>query len=355
MIAARLETVPQALRSVSSSSSSRDQDSAGNFDDVLAGESQIKNDGPQDKRPELKNSPSQGIRSEWFSFQSWKGEALDEKDQAEVDENQGQAGGQLQDENGQRNLDLPFGHGSQFSPIPAALSCLRANNEGDEGQIRPTQEFHSFPMRRNLQRDSSSNSAGLDHPDLAEPGFVEIRHVSHATHYSVPGDPIRQISQNVMSLFGEPDLVPSLPGQNESSSAPLKVLNVLLEPETLGSVTLRMKLSGNQLSIRVEVAEPSTLEMIRQDQERLQQSLKSNEIELERLEIRAATPDVSDSVLHSDGSSRSDSDRRAGSDIFSGEGKGRDDRPKQDQDRKSPHAPNQIADDLHNYRGGLYL
>lgn len=355
MIAARFDSVPLSSRSLSSTSSPRDQDPAGHFDDVLANELKVKNDGRKEKQPELKNSPSLAILSEWISFQSEKGESFDEKVQSESAPNQGQDGNHMRHENGQNNLNGASGHVSQFSSSSSIFSHLSANDEGEDRQIEPQGNFQPSAVRQIAQSDTSSNSAGLDNSDLFEPGLVEIRHVSHATHFSVSGDPIRQISQNVMSLVGGGDLVPALAGQNERSSSPVKVLNVLLEPESLGSVTLRMKLSGNQLSIRVEVAERSTLEMIRQDQDRLQQSLKSNEVELERFEIRAASPDVSNALLQSEGASRSDGDRRAGSDLLSSEGKARDDRQKQDQDRKTSHAPNQTGDDSLPYRGGLYL
>ena len=74
----------------------------------------------------------------------------------------------------------------------------------------------------------------------------------------------------------------------DASAQPVKTISVTLEPESLGTVTLRMRLSGNQLSVRVDVAEPATLELIQRDRDRLQKTMTSDNVSIDRLEIRGA-------------------------------------------------------------------
>jgi chemotaxis protein MotD len=113
---------------------------------------------------------------------------------------------------------------------------------------------------------------------------VAVRNVSTATHFPVTADPIRQIANEVTRAVEAP--APTSP--TEPQASPVKTVNVQLEPESLGTVTLRMRLSGDTLSVRVEVAEPATLQMIQRERDRLQKSMATDSVSIDRLEIRAA-------------------------------------------------------------------
>ena len=131
---------------------------------------------------------------------------------------------------------------------------------------------------------SSTNKKAQD--DLACLPIEEI----HITHHFAPvqADPIRQITSSVVKALQGTDGPSQTPASSQMSDSPIKTLQVKLEPEDLGSVTLRMRLSGNQLSLRVDVAEASTLQMIRNEQDRLHKSLVRDDVQIEKLEIRAA-------------------------------------------------------------------
>lgn len=134
--------------------------------------------------------------------------------------------------------------------------------------------------------DSSSSDKRTMQDDLA--GFpIEEIHITH--HFApVQPDPIRQITSSVVKALQGGDGPSQTPASSQVSDSPIKTLQVKLEPEDLGSVTLRMRLSGNQLSLRVDVAEASTLQMIRNEQDRLHKSLARDDVQIEKLEIRAA-------------------------------------------------------------------
>jgi chemotaxis protein MotD len=139
-----------------------------------------------------------------------------------------------------------------------------------------------------LQGDES-RAAVADKKGDDEVGTVVVSNVSTTTHYPVVADPIRQIvsevSREVTASTGSSAAQPadSTPGQQST-----KTLHVQLEPESLGSVTVRMRLSGARLSIQLDVARPETLAMITRQQDVLHRSLGSENCHVDSLTIRAA-------------------------------------------------------------------
>jgi flagellar hook-length control protein FliK len=119
-------------------------------------------------------------------------------------------------------------------------------------------------------------------PDIRR---VVIKHVETSNHFAVVADPVRQIASEVVRAFEAPVAASFV----EPQSRPVKTINVQLEPESLGAVTLRMRLSGSNLHVRVEVAEPATLDLIQRERDRLQKSMTSENVSIDRLEIRAAS------------------------------------------------------------------
>lgn len=139
------------------------------------------------------------------------------------------------------------------------------------------------------QQDSPVHGARGRHGAETEPHgaavrTVAVRSVSSAQHFPVVADPVRQIATEVTRALE----APAAAAAPDPLVSNVKTLNVQLEPESLGTVTLRLRLSGNQLSVRVDVAEPATLEMIQRERDRLQKSMTSESVSIDRLEIRAA-------------------------------------------------------------------
>ena len=156
----------------------------------------------------------------------------------------------------------PIETGAQDKPAVAALVP------------RDGMEAHAAQGHRGEEKDST----------LEPTRAVAVTSVAAGQHFPVVGDPVRQIASDVKQAI-ETTAATAAPDPATSS---VKTLNVQLEPESLGTVTLRMRLSGNHLSIRVDVAEPATLDMIQRDRDRLQKSMTTESVSVDQLEIRSA-------------------------------------------------------------------
>jgi hypothetical protein len=135
--------------------------------------------------------------------------------------------------------------------------------------------------------DRNADASRMDQDDnKAAPATrnVPVGRVTMANHFPVTADPVRQIATEVMHALDSKSGVAAPDPQN----APVKTVSIQLEPESLGAVTLRMRLSGDQLSVRVDVAEPATLDLIQRERDRLQKSMATDTVSIDRLEIRAA-------------------------------------------------------------------
>jgi hypothetical protein len=182
-----------------------------------------------------------------------------------------------------RRVDAPTTPGQTF----------RAQKDSGESQDSPAQDAPSrgasaFTPANDAPApgDANGRKTGPDDSSTAQTRSVAVRKVSTANHFPVTADPVRQIAAHITRALDAPATpTAALP---DASSQPVKTISVTLEPESLGAVTLRMRLSGNQLSVRVDVAEPATLELIQRDRDRLQKSMTSDNVSIDRLEIRAA-------------------------------------------------------------------
>jgi hypothetical protein len=68
----------------------------------------------------------------------------------------------------------------------------------------------------------------------------------------------------------------------------MKSLNLQLEPETLGAVTIRMRLSGSRLEVQVEPARADTMRLISDDKDRLAEKLRSSAYTLDGVVVKLA-------------------------------------------------------------------
>ena len=134
--------------------------------------------------------------------------------------------------------------------------------------------------------DANGRKVGQDDSSATQTRSVAVRKVATANHFPVTNDPVRQIAAHVTRALDAPAAPTAV--SPDASAQPVKTISVTLEPESLGTVTLRMRLSGNQLSVRVDVAEPATLELIQRDRDRLQKTMTSDNVSIDRLEIRGA-------------------------------------------------------------------
>jgi chemotaxis protein MotD len=161
----------------------------------------------------------------------------------------------------------------------------RVSHQASDDRSSQDSPSDGKPFAQELRAEAQhSRRTERDDAPLGQTRNVVIREVTTAQHFPITADPVRQIA-NVVTRSLE---TPSAGRPADPQTQPVKTISVQLEPESLGSVTLRMRLSGNQLSVRVDVAEPATLDMIQRERDRLQKSMSGDNVTIERLDIRAA-------------------------------------------------------------------
>lgn len=195
---------------------------------------------------------------------------------------------------GDGSPDLSLGTGA-LAPATAPVSVAapeapvqkfrRVSDELDEAtpgsDAKPAESAKDVVANHGATR---AHHVDHDGQPVSELRSVAIHHVASANHFPV-ADPVRQIATEVKRAVEET----SSPSVSEPGTNPVKTLSVQLEPESLGVVTLRMRLSGDHLSVRVDVAEPATLDLIQRERDRLQKSMATDKVSIDRLEIRAAS------------------------------------------------------------------
>lgn len=197
-------------------------------------------------------------------------------------------------------------------------------------------------------------------PEAKRP--VPIKAVELMNHFPVSGDPIRQIATAVSHALEADASAAAAPSEAATLAQPVKTLHVQLEPEALGTVTLHMRLSGNHMSVRVDVAEPATLDMISREQARLQKSMSSDICQVDSLTIRSAGVDQAAPSSSSESAGRGGQDgnqqgpaSRGQQDAGAGQGRARDERHREPMAKRTGHdAKDTLAERARPLRG-VYL
>jgi hypothetical protein len=198
--------------------------------------------------------------------------------------------GDRQDESAQATTDArPAEESLEKDLLLPAMSQLGARSAGaGDGKHAADPENKPaagtfVPQDRGEAQGRHGRSGEEAEPTLSPGRSVTVTSVTSGQHFPVVGDPVRQIASEVKQVIEATRMTEVA----EPVPSSVKTLNVQLEPESLGTVTLRMRLSGNQLSIRVDVAEPATLDMIQRERDRLQKSMTSESVSIDQLEIRS--------------------------------------------------------------------
>lgn len=128
----------------------------------------------------------------------------------------------------------------------------------------------SKTVDRSGMTSKSSDSAPVDATKVAD-GRSQVDAVTASTQQpDLPTPVAKQIAQTVVrALDGQ---VPHgvTVQQTDSSKTPLsklKILHIELQPESLGSVTVRMELRADKLELKIEAARAETAELIQRDRE----------------------------------------------------------------------------------------
>ena len=123
--------------------------------------------------------------------------------------------------------------------------------------------------------------------------------------------PVQQLANSIVEAAGtaadEPTPLPqagavaaSAPVGAAARIKPLQVLNITLDPPDLGSVSIKMRLTGQKLDLNIEVAQKDTVPLLGKEGDSLSNALQSSGYTVDSLTIKAASGAAVGSQHHHD-------------------------------------------------------
>lgn len=147
-----------------------------------------------------------------------------------------------------------------------------------------------MPLRR-------PEASAQEKSDLAVSPRIRVTTLDQQAHLPPAAglSPIQQIADRVAVETGvgaSNDATGAKPSSEAAAAATLgsavKILNLRLEPESLGVVTIRMRLSGARLELQLEAARPETIQLIDNDKNLLVERLRASGYAMDNLVVKAA-------------------------------------------------------------------
>jgi chemotaxis protein MotD len=246
-------------------------------------------------------------------------------------------------------------------PGPAPLDPIEtARLSAESGRDRAAPHASVEP-----QANHGPDPNGNHDLDLASSAVVKGAVVSPPTGVAPFNGPAEQIAKVVVAGTG-PGILDGGPAtartnrardmegmaKSPPSMSRVQTMQLQLDPGTLGKVTVRMRLSGSRLDLRVETERPETMQLIGSDKDLLTGKLQAAGFTIETLVIQTAEPQgPPQSITHANGQPQSTGQANGGPSAH--------DRPSTQDDRQRSR-PN-FADDAQDgadarRRGGdLYL
>ncbi len=174
--------------------------------------------------------------------------------------------------------------------------------------------------------DPQKQTSPFAEPATAPTTKIVSAHVE--THFAPAqglSPPTQQVADAVLNELGadaSPDpaalgSTPAIQASANPSNSPLKVLTVQLEPADLGSVAIKMRLTGNHLDMEVTAAQHDTMRVLSSDHDRLRDTLQSCGYSIDKLSIKASPSAQSASSDNQDTSQRNPQ-HQTGEDLPSG-------------------------------------
>lgn len=146
----------------------------------------------------------------------------------------------------------------------------------------------------------SDNSASDKQRPFAPLASVSV--VDQETHAApvMRLTPVQQLANSIVEAAGtaadEPTPLPqagavaaSAPVGAAARIKPLQVLNITLDPPDLGSVSIKMRLTGQKLDLNIEVAQKDTVPLLGKEGDSLSNALQSSGYTVDSLTIKAAS------------------------------------------------------------------
>lgn len=139
--------------------------------------------------------------------------------------------------------------------------------------------------------------------DVTAPARIKVAVLGQQTHFPPANglSPMRQLADwvaaeanSAAAALSEAAAAGSSGGpigamddaRSQALASPVKILNLQLEPESLGSVTIRLRLSGTGLDLQVEAARPETMRLLSADKDLLANKLRSSGYSMDTLVIK---------------------------------------------------------------------
>jgi len=159
--------------------------------------------------------------------------------------------------------------------LPTQAAADVGNAEATDGSVelikmdvsRIQAETHLIPPPAQQVADFIAGS-GL--PSLGTPTFD----ASTPAHNTAPATHASQVNVPPISL--------------QSVTSPLKMLTLTLEPQSLGSVTITMRLNDSGLNVQLDAAQASTASLIEQDKKKITDKLQSLGYAVDGVDVKTA-------------------------------------------------------------------
>jgi Flagellar hook-length control protein FliK len=195
-----------------------------------------------------------------------------------------------------------------FVPVLQPVSTARSSTIS----VEPTPQIGNVDLRAvDGQERSKDQLNPISDPswdrslDLAPSAPMRVTVLDQQTHLSITHElsPSQQIADVVaaladsdnsasrdVSLASSSGLEATGTVNSRASGSSLQILHLQLEPESLGGVTVRMRLVGTRLDLQVEAERPETMRLIGKDKELLADKLRSAGYVMDALVIKASDP-----------------------------------------------------------------
>jgi hypothetical protein len=152
----------------------------------------------------------------------------------------------------------------------------------------------------NAQQLNMSADSGSDAPAAASipAASIKVSVLGQATHLPpVAGpSPTQQIADRITAEVSSASNASSETAAgaagSQAATSSVKILNLQLEPENLGRVTVQLRLTGTGLELQVQAASAETMRMIADDKDLLVGKLRASGYSVDALVVKAGELEV---------------------------------------------------------------
>ena len=202
-------------------------------------------------------------------------------------------------------------------------------------------------------QDGERGDTGPGLPALKE---TKVAVIHQETHFAPapPQSPAFQIANRILQEFAaDPAMAPQSASQDAASAAPVKVLEIQLDPPELGALIIRMSLKDNMLHLQIAAGRHDTMRMIERDQDALSGMLRSAGYSIDGLNVQITTADRGGTAPQQGGGFNPPAGQHSAERQPEGSGSGQASRPGAEPDRTAEHDRETETPDPRERRGGL--